>query len=46
MQALTDALAHLFRSQAPVVRSARNLGLAAIGRMPPARRMLAQSALR
>ena len=46
MQAVTDALAHLFRSRAPAVRSARNLGLAAIGRMPPARRMLAQSALR
>jgi len=46
MQAVTDSLARLFRIEAPIVRAARNLGLAAIGRMPPARRMLAQSALR
>jgi len=46
MQTVTDALARLFRIRAPVVRSVRNLGLAAIGRMPPARRLLAHSALR
>ncbi len=46
MQAVTDALARLFRIRAPVVRSARNLGLATIGRMPPARRLLAHAALR
>ena len=46
MQAVTDALAHLFRIRTPWVRSARNLGLSAIERMPPARRLLAQSALR
>jgi len=46
MQAVTDALAHLFRIRTPWVRSARNLGLSAVERMPPARRLLAQSALR
>ena len=46
MQTVTDALAQLFRIRAPIVRSARNLGLAAIERMPPARRLLAHSALR
>jgi 2-octaprenyl-6-methoxyphenol hydroxylase len=46
MQTVTDALAHLFRSKAPWIRSAGNLGMAAIDRLPPARRLLAQSALR
>ena len=46
MQTATDALAHLFRIKAPWIRSARNLGLAAVERMPPARRLLAQFALR
>ena len=46
MQTVTDALAHLFRIRAPFVRSARNLGLTAVERMPTARRLLAQSALR
>jgi 2-polyprenyl-6-methoxyphenol hydroxylase-like FAD-dependent oxidoreductase len=46
MQTVTDALAHLFRIKAPWIRSARNLGLAAVDRLPPARRLLAQSALR
>jgi 2-octaprenyl-6-methoxyphenol hydroxylase len=46
MQMVTDALARLFRIRAPIVRSARNLGLAAIERVPPARRLLAHSALR
>ena len=46
MQTVTDGLAHLFRSEATWVRRARNLGLAAVGAIPPARRLLAQSALR
>jgi 2-octaprenylphenol hydroxylase len=46
MQTVTDALAHLFRIKVPVIRLARNLGLDAIERMAPARRLLAQSALR
>ena len=46
MQTVTDALAHLFRIKTPWIRSARNLGLSAVERMPPARRLLAQSALR
>ena len=46
MQTATDALAHLFRIRTPWVRSARNLGLSAVERMPSARRLLAQSALR
>lgn len=46
MQTITDAMAHLFRINAPWVRSARNLGLSAVERMPLARRLLAQSALR
>jgi 2-octaprenylphenol hydroxylase len=46
MQTITDALAHLFRINVPWIRSARNLGLSAVERMPPARRLLAQSALR
>ena len=46
MQTVTDALAHLFRIKAPWIRSARNVGLDAVERMAPARRLLAQSALR
>ena len=46
MQTVTDALAHLFRINVPLVRSARNLGLSAVERIAPARRLLAQSALR
>jgi 2-octaprenyl-6-methoxyphenol hydroxylase len=46
MQTVTDALAHLFRIRTPWVRAARNLGLAAVDRLPPARRLLAQTALR
>ena len=46
MQTVTDALAQLFRIRVPWVRLARNLGLSAVERMPPARRLLAQSALR
>jgi len=46
MQTVTDGLAHLFRVRAPLVRSARNLGLSALEQLPRARRLLAQSALR
>jgi ubiquinone biosynthesis UbiH/UbiF/VisC/COQ6 family hydroxylase len=46
MQTVTDTLAHLFASAAPLVRAARNLGLAAFDRLPLAKRLLAQSALR
>ena len=46
MQMVTDGLARLFGSTAPWLRSARNLGMAALERMPPAKRFLAQSALR
>jgi 2-octaprenylphenol hydroxylase len=46
MQSVTDALAHLFRIRAPWIRSARNMGLAAVERTPMARRLLAHSALR
>jgi 2-polyprenylphenol 6-hydroxylase len=46
MQTVTDALANIFRMPSPWIRSARNLGLVALERMPPARRLLAQSALR
>jgi 2-octaprenylphenol hydroxylase len=46
MQTVTDALAHLFRIKSPWIRSARNLGLSAVEHLPPARRLLAQSALR
>lgn len=46
MQTVTDALAHLFRLRTPWIKAARNLGLAAVDRLPPARRLLAQSALR
>ncbi len=46
MQTVTDGLAYLFRIDARWARSARNLGMAAVGAIPPARRLLAQSALR
>ncbi len=46
MQAVTDGLAHLFRREAPWIRSTRNLGMAAVDRLPLAKRLLAQSALR
>jgi 2-polyprenyl-6-methoxyphenol hydroxylase-like FAD-dependent oxidoreductase len=46
MQTVTDALARLFGSAAPWVKSVRNLGLAAVDRLPLAKRLLAQSALR
>ncbi len=46
MQSVTDGLAQLFRIDAPSIRAARNLGMAAVNRLPPAKRLLAQSALR
>jgi ubiquinone biosynthesis UbiH/UbiF/VisC/COQ6 family hydroxylase len=46
MQAVTDGLWHLFAAAAPWVRTARNLGMTAVDRLPLAKRLLAQSALR
>jgi 2-octaprenylphenol hydroxylase len=46
MQTVTDALAQLFGVRTPWIRSVRNVGMAAIDRLPHARRLLAQSALR
>jgi 2-octaprenyl-6-methoxyphenol hydroxylase len=46
MQTVTDGLWHLFGAAAPWVRTARNLGMAAVDRLPLAKRFLAQSALR
>lgn len=46
MQTATDALARLFGVTTPLVRYARNIGMAALDRLPPAKRLLAQSALR
>ncbi len=46
MQTVTDGLVHLFRVDARWARSVRNLGMAAVDAIPPARRLLAQSALR
>ena len=44
--AVTDGLWRLFGAADPWVRTARNLGMAAVDRLPLARRLLAQSALR
>jgi 2-octaprenylphenol hydroxylase len=46
MQAVTDGLWHLFGASGPFVRTARNLGLTLVDRLPLAKRVLAQSALR
>jgi 2-octaprenylphenol hydroxylase len=46
MQAVTDGLARLFRARAPWLSTARNAGLAAVDRLPLAKRLLARSALR
>ena len=46
MQYVTDGLARLFGASLPLVRSARNWGMTAVDRLPPAKRVLAQSALR
>ena len=46
MQAVTDGLARLFGSALPSVAALRNLGLAAVSKLPPLRAVLAQPALR
>jgi ubiquinone biosynthesis UbiH/UbiF/VisC/COQ6 family hydroxylase len=46
MHAVTDGLARLFGDAAPWLRSARNLGMAGLERLPAAKRLLAQAALR
>jgi ubiquinone biosynthesis UbiH/UbiF/VisC/COQ6 family hydroxylase len=46
MQTATDVLARLFGVATPWIRSARNIGMAAVDRLPAAKRLLAQSALR
>jgi 2-polyprenyl-6-methoxyphenol hydroxylase-like FAD-dependent oxidoreductase len=46
MQIVTDGLARMFASVAPTLKAARNAGLALVNRLPPARRLLALSALR
>ena len=46
MQTVTDGLARLFGIPTPWIRSLRNAGMAAVDRLPPAKRLLAQSALR
>ena len=46
MQAVTDGLARLFGASAPGLATLRNLGLAAVSKLPPLRRSLARPALR
>jgi 2-octaprenyl-6-methoxyphenol hydroxylase len=46
MQSVTDGLARLFANPAPWQKAVRNLGMAAIERLPAAKRLLARSALR
>lgn len=46
MQAVTDALVRLFGNRTPWIKTARNFGMAAIDRLPLAKYLLAQSALR
>ncbi len=46
MQTVTDGLAHLFRISAPLAPVGTQPGLSAVERLPLARRLLAQSALR
>ena len=46
MQTVTDSLAQLFGMTSPWIRSVRNVGMAAIDRLRPAKRLLAQAALR
>jgi len=46
MQTVTDGLMHLFDTAAPWLKAARNLGLSTVDRLPLAKRLLAQSALR
>jgi 2-polyprenyl-6-methoxyphenol hydroxylase-like FAD-dependent oxidoreductase len=46
MQAVTDGLSRLFGSRLPSIAALRNLGLAAVSKLPPLRAALAQPALR
>ena len=46
MQTVTDTLAHLFGIRMPWARVARNLGMSGLDRMPFAKRLLAEPALR
>jgi ubiquinone biosynthesis UbiH/UbiF/VisC/COQ6 family hydroxylase len=46
MQAVTDGLVRLFGSALPGAAALRNLGLAAVSKLPPLRQALAQPALR
>lgn len=46
MQTVTDTLAHLFGLRMPWARAARNLGMSGLDRMPFAKRLLAEPALR
>jgi ubiquinone biosynthesis UbiH/UbiF/VisC/COQ6 family hydroxylase len=46
IQTVTDTLAHLFGIRMPWARAARNLGMAGLDRMPFAKRLLAEPALR
>ena len=46
MQFVTDGLTRLFGTASPLVRTARNLGMTAVDRLPSAKRLLAHSALR
>jgi len=46
MQAVTHGLVHLFHERAPWLKTPRNLGMAAVDRLPLAKRLLARSALR
>jgi 2-octaprenyl-6-methoxyphenol hydroxylase len=46
MQYVTDGLARLFGTSLPFARAARNWGMTAVDWLPPAKRVLAQSALR
>jgi 2-polyprenyl-6-methoxyphenol hydroxylase-like FAD-dependent oxidoreductase len=46
MQAVTDGLVSLFSVANPWLAAVRNLGMSAVDRLPLAKRLLAQSALR
>lgn len=46
MQTVTDGLARLFGQRAPWIAALRNSGVAAVNRLPLAKRLLAQPALR
>ena len=45
MLAATDALDRLFSSDNPLLRTARDLGIAAVDRMPPLKRLFARQAM-